>query len=268
MQQEVRCFKVFENVTEAIDIRPRDRCIAIIGAGGKTSLMYAMSKALVKIGRTVICTTTTKIFPPSFHQSPKVIFLGDELPQFTDVRPEISVCRHLTIGSRIDPYSGKVLGVSADQIHFLTEMADHVIIEADGASGRPIKAPAAYEPVIPASASLVIPVIGLDALFMPANSPNVFRLENFLIVTKSFPETIITPHEIGLLSKHPEGLLRNVPGSSTVSVFLNKIDKTQDPKFVFETATHILQNNGERIRSVVAGTLSLHGRLFTRFEML
>lgn len=214
----------------------------------------------------MICTTTTKIFPPNSLQSPKIIFLNDDLPQLKEVSSQIADFRRLTVGRRIDTSSGKVLGVSIEQISSLTQMADHVIIEADGASGRPIKAPAPHEPVIPGIASLVIPVIGLDALFRPANSKNVFRLENFVTVTNSSPGATITPHEIGQLSNHPEGLLRNVPDSATVTVFLNKIDKIEDPKSVVGSATLILQNKGERIKSVVAGTLAEAGRLFTRFE--
>ncbi len=214
----------------------------------------------------MICTTTTKILPPNSLQSPQTIFLNDDLPQFEEVSSEIADCRHLTVGRRIDSGSGKVLGVSNEQISSLTHMADHAIIEADGASGRPIKAPAPHEPVIPGIASLVIPVIGLDALFRPANSKNVFRLENFVEVTNSSPGSTITPHEIGLLSNHPEGLLRNVPDSAMVTVFLNKIDKIKDSKFVVGLATLILQNRGKRIKSVVAGTLAGAGRFFTRFE--
>ena len=265
MQQAVRCFKTGD-LAAAIEIRPQDACIAIIGAGGKTSLMYSLANSLAEKGRTVICTTTTKIFPPNSLQSPKIIFLNDDLPQLKEVSSEIADFRHLTVGRRIDTGSGKVLGVSNEQISSLTQMADHVIIEADGASGRPIKAPAPHEPVIPGIASLVIPVIGLDAIFRPANSKNVFRLENFVTVTNSSPGATITPHEIGLLSSHPEGLLRNVPDSAMVTVFLNKIDKIKDPKFVVGLATLILQNRGKRIKSVVAGTLAEAGRLFTRFE--
>jgi probable selenium-dependent hydroxylase accessory protein YqeC len=266
LEQSVIAYKIFEDLAEAIEIKPKDRCIAVIGAGGKTSLMYFLANILTQKGKSVICTTTTKIFPPCCQQSPKVIFLNDELSGLKEISSEIAMCRHLTVGKTIDSNSGKILGVSNDQILSLTQIADHVIIEADGASGKPIKAPAPYEPVIPGMASIVIAVIGLDALFQPVNSENLFRLENFMKVTNSSPGAMITPDVIGLLSRHPEGLLRNVPDRSTVRVFLNKTDKIADYKFVIESAMQILQNMGERITSVVAGTLSGTGRLFRRFE--
>ena len=44
---------------------------------------------------------------------------------------------------------------------------DFVLIEADGSRMRPIKAPAEHEPVIPPGATLVVPVMGIDALDLP-----------------------------------------------------------------------------------------------------
>lgn len=39
------------------------RVTALVGAGGKTTLMYALAASTVAAGEKVICTTTTKIFP-------------------------------------------------------------------------------------------------------------------------------------------------------------------------------------------------------------
>ena len=40
------------------------RITALVGAGGKTTLMYALARRMADAGRRVVCTTTTKIFPP------------------------------------------------------------------------------------------------------------------------------------------------------------------------------------------------------------
>ena len=63
------------------------------------------------------------------------------------------------------------------------DLADKVIVEADGADGRPIKAPEDWEPVIPTFANLVIPVVGLDCVGKPASEDWVFRIERFLALT-------------------------------------------------------------------------------------
>ena len=54
--------------------------------------------------------------------------------------------------------SGKVKGISPERADALFQGldVDDVIVEADGAAGRPVKAPATHEPVVPSSATLVI----------------------------------------------------------------------------------------------------------------
>ena len=47
-------------------------------------------------------------------------------------------------------------------------VADHVLVEADGSAGRPLKAHADHEPVVSPRADLVIAVIGVDCLGAPA----------------------------------------------------------------------------------------------------
>ena len=42
------------------------RMTALVGAGGKTTLMYALARRMADAGRRVVCTTTTKIFPMAF----------------------------------------------------------------------------------------------------------------------------------------------------------------------------------------------------------
>ncbi|MCD4678214.1 MAG: hypothetical protein K8S18_19810, partial [Desulfobacula sp.] len=47
--------------------------ISLIGAGGKTSLMFCLAKELENSGKTVLTTTTTKIFMPTPDQSPVTV---------------------------------------------------------------------------------------------------------------------------------------------------------------------------------------------------
>ncbi len=56
--------------------------IALIGGGGKTSLMFQLASVLADAGKKVLTTTTTKIFTPNQSQSPKLV-LGDSLDILT-----------------------------------------------------------------------------------------------------------------------------------------------------------------------------------------
>jgi len=75
--------------------------------------------------------------------------------------------------------SGKLDGISPQLVKRLADLGkiDYIIIEADGAARKPIKAPNATEPVIPPNTTLVIAIVGIDALNKELNSENAFRPE-------------------------------------------------------------------------------------------
>ena len=62
-------------LAEAFSIGERE-VISLVGAGGKTTLLYALGRELSALRCGVILTTTTKIFEPepsrsSFNSSPR-----------------------------------------------------------------------------------------------------------------------------------------------------------------------------------------------------
>ena len=61
---------------------------------------------------------------------------------------------------------GKVTGPSPEAVDrlFTDTSADYVIVEADGARSMSVKAPAEHEPVIPSRSTLVVIVVGIDAV--------------------------------------------------------------------------------------------------------
>ncbi len=170
------------SLTECFRIDSSVRTIAITGAGGKTSLMYALAREMASRGRKVVTTTTTKIFPPQPDQSPCLILLSED-PQLRRLPEAFLGLHHVTVGARISPKNAKIVGVDDDRIANVPTCRRPSPVEADGAAGRPIKAPEDWEPVIPPMSDLVIPVVGVDCLGKPATDQWVFRLKRFLNVT-------------------------------------------------------------------------------------
>lgn len=118
---------------------------AIIGAGGKTTLLLRLAEELSRSG-TVIITTTTHIFPPQ------------NMPfSETAALPAPVLC----VGTPCE--QGKLIA-PREPIGLLARYADYVLVEADGAKRLPIKAHAVHEPVIPAEAEQVICVVGASGL--------------------------------------------------------------------------------------------------------
>lgn len=126
---------------------------AIIGGGGKTTLLMNLAKELAQ-DTSVIVATSTKIFKPDYCDA-----------LLNPTCEEISAALHkkslLCVASLHE--SGKLV---APQMSFaeLSQLADYVLIEADGSKQLPIKAHAAYEPVIPEETVQVIYVIGMDGI--------------------------------------------------------------------------------------------------------
>ena len=154
---------------------------AIIGGGGKTTLMYALAEELKERG-TVIVTTSAKIRVP------------EHLPVADPETPEALAAlwknsSPLCLGS---PWPENKL--AAPQLPFgaLVRGADFVLVEADGSRGLPAKAHAAHEPVIPAEAGTVILVLGADAFGKPI-SEVCHRPELYAQRAGVSPDTPLTP---------------------------------------------------------------------------
>ena len=102
-----------------------------------------------------------------------------------------------------------------------------VLVEADGAAGRPLKAPADHEPVIPSSSRLVLAVAGIDALGQPLDARCVHRPERVARLSGLGLGESVTPRSIASALWHPEGCGRGrSPGAHLVPV-INKVDSAE-----------------------------------------
>lgn len=243
-----------ESLLQCFDIDSTIRSVALVGAGGKSSLMYALAREMVARHEKVITTTTTKILPPKSDESPWLILLEDD-PELISLPNHLSEWGHVTVAQSLDHSSRKLQGVSANMIRRCLDVAGRVLIEADGAAGRPIKAPERWEPVIPDFVDLVIPVVGLDSIGKPATEEWVFRLERFLSVTGLGPGEIIKPNVVGRLFSHPEGALKGVSLTARIVPFLNKLDLLKSGAAEKETVEAIITATNARMRRLVVGKL-------------
>jgi molybdenum cofactor cytidylyltransferase len=99
-----------------------------------------------------------------------------------------------------------------------------LLIEADGASRRPLKAPAAHEPVIPPWVNTVVVVAGLSGLGQPLGPEWVHRPEEFSRLTGLAPGAPISAEALRRLLAHPQGGLKDIPGAARRVVLLNQAD--------------------------------------------
>ena len=141
-------------LAELLDISPG--VTAVVGSGGKTTLLRTLGEELAAEGHTVLLCTTTKIFP--FSGLP----CADTPEELKRLRQKFPL---LCAGTPV-PGTGKLTALPIPMAE-LTKYFDYVLVEADGSAQRPLKAHAAHEPVIPAEANQTICVVGLSGLGSP-----------------------------------------------------------------------------------------------------
>ncbi len=247
-----------DSLSKAFDLHPGD-VISIVGGGGKTSLMFALARALSTAGNRVISTTTTRILPPTREQSPCVIVENIETAIMSRVKTELERHRHITLGGRFSD-ENKLKGISPETIDLLSKRkwADYIINEADGASGKPIKAPNSTEPVIPSSTTLVIAVAGMDALGSSLNHDNAFRPEIICRLTGLAIGDTITEAVMASLITRPDGIIQYSPPEAMILPFLNKLDLVGTARGI-SLAQAILGCRHPQIERVVLGSLHKPG---------
>jgi len=240
---------------ESLGLKAREM-ISLAGAGGKTTLMFRLAKELFLKGRRVVTTTTTKILEPASGETVSLFINLDEeeLKQF--VHKHLDEYKHITIArERLE--SGKLKGVSSDLVNdfWSSNEIDYIIIEADGAAGRPVKAPREGEPVIPSSTTLVMAILGVDGVEREVNEENVFQAERVSRLTGIPIGEKMTDEAMAILMTHPEGIFKGTPSSSRVIAFLNKVDIPNGVVKGKGIAQKIIERKHPQIERVVLGQL-------------
>lgn len=210
----------------------QDHKIALVGAGGKTTLMFQLAR---DFGTKVICTTSTHLALDQLDQADQHLMITDPAH----------------IPHSADAYSGEVLLFTGPQVETnrvgsppeealeaLNKLADSwgcpLIVEADGARKLPIKAPAEHEPPIPDFVNVVITVIGLSGLGKPLQGEWVHRPEYYSkLVDLPLGETLESHHLVkGLISL--AGGLKNIPEKARRVLLINQIDSFPNWKTFYD----------------------------------
>jgi molybdenum cofactor cytidylyltransferase len=192
--------------------------VAFVGAGGKSTLLFELGEELAAARHRVVLTTTTK--------------LGAEQAARARV-----LCRTSEAGAVAASLDGpgpvmvavggdhhKVTGPPPADIDRLygSGVADFVLVEADGARRRAFKAPAAHEPVIPAAATLVVVVMGADAVG-GVISEVCHRPERVAALTGRSPDDVLDAAACVAALTHPDGGLKHVPEAARAVVAITKV---------------------------------------------
>jgi len=192
--------------------------IAIVGGGGKTSLMYSLAQAARAAGKRAAISTTTHIRPPEGYPQ-----TGDDLAAAGQAWEQGEIPCAALPGP-----DGRLVGPGGEALARLSARAEWLIVEADGSKGLPMKAPAAWEPMLPPLWDKLVAVAGLSALGQPL-SRACHRPELAAALLGVAEDAIVTPELMAALLLSPAGQMKGVADRSRFRILLNQADAA-DPR--------------------------------------
>lgn len=227
------------NLASALKIEPG--ITAIIGSGGKSTLLSALGLELMRAGGRVLICTTTHMFPVAgvpWDGSSRRLGAAPWKPGALHTPGcTCEVCAGLARGSIcqagvLDPETGK-LSAPAESLDQLAQRFDYVLAEADGSKRLPLKAHAAWEPVVPAGTANVIWLVGASGLGKPV-AEVVHRPELFCERCGCEPTDAATPERVAQVLNAELQMLN----LNNAHIMLNQVDTLSDPAMAgrFETA--------------------------------
>ncbi|QFU83871.1 selenium cofactor biosynthesis protein YqeC [Natronorubrum aibiense] len=210
----------------------------VVGAGGKKSTLYELAGRLER----AVVTATVRI-PIFDRQVADVRVTEDPLAvlESTDDADLEWPLGLVPAQERDDRYRGYD-PATVDRIAS-ADGVEHVLVKADGARTRLLKAPNEREPQLPETAETVIAIASVDAVGQPLEDDVVHRPEHVADVTGRAIGEPIEPADVAAVLTSPEGGLKDVPDGATYVPLLNMVDDDDALETAREIATHIREES-------------------------
>lgn len=206
---------------QCLGIRRGD-VVAVVGAGGKTTLCYRLAADARTAGLSVLVTTTTHMGTlPQATTGP--LLVDEDGDETSAVQAALATEGRATLlGRRIR--EDKLEGVSPERVDALRASADLVLVEADGARGRSLKVPAAHEPVLPRLTTLLVVMAALDVLGEPLTEERIHRLDLVVAATGTAVGEAVDEDTVVACLRCARGYMSRLPHGARAAVFLNKVE--------------------------------------------
>ena len=213
---------------EALGIT-RPAVFATVGGGGKTTVLFALAAEWEAAGGvdavgglTVLTTTTRMTIPREGRTLPLAIGRDDAFRAgaLDDIR---SRGRSSAVVGSGRGDRERVLAVDPSWPRQAVDagLASLVGVEADGSRGRPFKAPALHEPIIPQGVDVVAAVIGAGVLGRPLDERSVHRPEIVAKIAGAEIGDEVTPQLAAKVLMSEGGGRKGVPDSAEFVVLVS-----------------------------------------------
>ncbi len=213
-------------------------------------MMYGLAEELSEQGLRVVVTTTTKIYRPDHY----TLSTPDSVHSLSqgEIRVVGDACAE-------EPAKLSGIGIHHPFSWVTNNICDVVLVEADGAREKPLKAPKPGEPVLPIGCNLVIGVTGWDGLAAPAGPEVIHRWPLFQKLTGQIEGEPVNDFALIRLLNSSKGLFGEVPNTARVCWLINKVEDEYDRAEAQIMCQTALQYS-HRIDTAVIGALQSSDR--------
>lgn len=187
--------------------------VTLTGAGGKSTLLFTLACEYPA----AFVTATTHLGAWQIPWAARTIYVKDA----QDLRPlEDDPLPGVTLLLGEAPQNERARGVSLKTLKLILALSARrnrpLLVEADGARRRALKAPAAHEPHLPIHGLEGLPhthltLAGLSALGKQLDERHVHRPEIFARLSGLAPGEPLTVEALAALLTHPRGGLKGIP---------------------------------------------------------
>ena len=220
--------------------------IAFVGAGGKTTLLFQVAKALIKENAitTVIVTATSHL---GVWQIPMadVHIVANSASSLEENKNRLLGI--VLITGELD--ADRTTPINEEVLNWLRQYCDvnsiPLLIEADGSRQKPLKAWSANEPPIPSFVDHVVQLVGLTGLQQSLDDKHIHRPEIFSDLSGLNIGDRVTTETLIRVLKHPQGGLKNIPAQARRTVLLNQAD-TQELQAIAQQIVDVIERMLEK----------------------
>jgi molybdenum cofactor cytidylyltransferase len=212
-----------------------DSCVAFVGAGGKTTAMFKLAREL---GSNVVIAATTHL--GTWQTELADVHITTDATSIDDLEQNyqgVILVTGESDGDRVQPINNEL-------VYWLRQYCkDHsipLLIEADGARQKPLKAWAEHEPPIPEFVDEVVQLVGLTGLGKPLTYEYVHRAGIYSELSGLPGNELVSPDTAIRVLTHPDGGLKNIPENARRVVMLNQADTLELQSVAHTMTTSLL----------------------------
>ncbi|MBZ9621977.1 putative selenium-dependent hydroxylase accessory protein YqeC [Clostridium sp. FP2] len=222
--------------------------LSIVGAGGKTTMMFKLAEEL-RGSNKILVTTTTKVYTPALNKYDFICTDKNDFFKYCNMKENGIYILGLGINDE-----NKILGLSYKELDELAPYFDYILIEADGAKKKRLKAWNEFEPVIYGKTTKTIGIMDIQSLGMVINEDSVHRSKIFREITGAHEGEIVKSEHLSEIIVNPRGLFKGAIGERIL--YINKVEDPKDLRLAELLVEEINSKNKELLNSVFIGSLN------------